>query len=66
LETDGPAQVLQRCRAWSATLGRRVVIQASPPIEGTAEDIDESGALLVRDPAGTLQRVTAGDVELAR
>jgi BirA family biotin operon repressor/biotin-[acetyl-CoA-carboxylase] ligase len=65
LETDGLGQVLQRCRGWSATLGRRVVVEATPPIEGTAEAIDDSGALLVRDPAGRLQRVTAGEVGLA-
>lgn len=32
--------------------------------EGTAEDVDEDGALLVRTPAGALTRVEAGDVTL--
>ncbi|MCD6519216.1 MAG: hypothetical protein J7M05_04760, partial [Anaerolineae bacterium] len=33
-------------------------------IQGTAEDIDEDGALLVRTPEGKLQRILAGDVTL--
>lgn len=31
---------------------------------GTAEDIDETGALLVRDESGVLQRVLSGDVSV--
>jgi len=65
LETAGLAETLQRCRSWSATLGRTVLVDARPPIAGVAEAIDDSGALLVRDPAGVLHRVTAGDVGLA-
>ena len=30
--------------------------------EGVFEDLDEDGALLLRDPTGTLTRITAGDV----
>ncbi len=64
LQTDGLAAILQHCRTWSATLGRRVQVEASPPLDGTAEAIDETGALLVRDQTGVLHRVTAGDVGL--
>lgn len=35
------------------------------PLEGRAEGVDQSGALLVRDAAGHLHAVTAGDVGLA-
>lgn len=35
-------------------------------IEGTIEGLDDSGALLLRDDAGALHRVTAGDVETVR
>jgi biotin-(acetyl-CoA carboxylase) ligase len=31
-------------------------------MEGVFEDLDQDGALLLRDPAGTLIRVTAGEV----
>ena len=48
------------------TLGRRVRVSAEGrDVAGVAEDIDETGALLVR--AGKrLERVVAGDVALAR
>lgn len=62
LESAGVAEVLQRCRQWSATLGRRVHVDATPAVDGTAEALDEDGALLVRDETGVLHRITAGDV----
>jgi BirA family biotin operon repressor/biotin-[acetyl-CoA-carboxylase] ligase len=64
LESAGVAEVLQRCRTWSATLGRRVRVDGRPPLDGVAEALDEDGALLVRDDGGALHRVTAGDVGL--
>ncbi|HEY6101287.1 MAG TPA: biotin--[acetyl-CoA-carboxylase] ligase [Anaeromyxobacter sp.] len=55
--------------AWkerSVTLGREVVVKADGrEIAGTAEDLDEGGALLVRGPAG-LERILSGDVALLR
>jgi BirA family transcriptional regulator, biotin operon repressor / biotin---[acetyl-CoA-carboxylase] ligase len=55
--------------AWrerSVTLGREVIVRAEGrEIAGTAEDIDEAGALLVRGPAG-VERILAGDVLLLR
>ena len=55
--------------AWrerSVTLGREVVVKADGlDISGTAEDIDASGALLVRTPAG-VERILSGDVTLLR
>jgi BirA family transcriptional regulator, biotin operon repressor / biotin---[acetyl-CoA-carboxylase] ligase len=54
--------------AWRArliTLGQRVRIEApGGPLEGLAESVDRSGALLVRDDAGLPHIVTAGDVGL--
>ena len=64
LEDGGRAEVLQRCRSWSAILGRGVRIDAGSTIAGTAEAIDDDGALQVRDAAGVLHRITAGDVGL--
>lgn len=56
--------------AWAGrlvTLGRRVEV-ISPgqpaPLAGTAEGVDEWGQLLVRDAAGALHTVAAGDVTL--
>ncbi len=56
--------------AWKArliTLGQTVVVSAAgagQPLTGTAEDTDEWGRLLVRDAAGRLHAVAAGDVTL--
>lgn len=56
--------------AWSArliTLGRAVVVSAAgtaAPLAGVAEGVDEWGRLLVRDAAGQLHTVAAGDVTL--
>jgi BirA family biotin operon repressor/biotin-[acetyl-CoA-carboxylase] ligase len=53
-------------RARSATLGREVSVRLDDrEIVGTAEDLDDSGALLVRTPAG-LQRIFSGEVRLLR
>lgn len=58
--------------AWAArliTLGRPVWVTSlgsASPLAGTAEGVDEWGQLLVRDAAGTLHTVTAGDVTLRR
>ena len=53
-----PEAVLQRWRQLSDTLGRRVrVEQPSGSLEGIAQDVDESGALIVDGSA-----VSAGDV----
>ena len=61
-------------RGWRARqeiLGRTVTLSGSPAIrepggaiEGTAEDVDEDGALLVRLPSGELRRFHAGEVSL--
>lgn len=52
-------------RALCATLGAQVrVVAADETFEGDAEDMDETGALLVRDAAGALRRVLAGDVSV--
>ena len=52
-------------RTLCATLGSRVrVIGTDETFEGVAEDMDETGALLVRDGEGTLRRVLAGDVSV--
>ncbi|HEY6102508.1 MAG TPA: biotin--[acetyl-CoA-carboxylase] ligase [bacterium] len=56
-----PAPTLTEWRAKSVTLGGRVYIEGTTPIEGIAEDIDMDGALLVRVDSG-LRRVVAGAI----
>ncbi|MBN8248867.1 MAG: biotin--[acetyl-CoA-carboxylase] ligase [Verrucomicrobia bacterium] len=52
----------ERC----ATLGRRVTIRmGARELTGTAESIDDDGALCVRTEHGRLERVVGGDVSLA-
>jgi len=47
------------------TLGKRVVVTSgSNVLEGIAESVDESGALMLRRVDGTLKKVIAGDVTL--
>ncbi len=63
LRKEGGAQILSRWREFSLTLGKRVrVTFHASLLEGTALDVDEDGALLVRTDAGIVRRVTAGDV----
>ncbi len=57
--------ILAQWRDSLVTLGRPVVVGGSDAeIAGVAEDVDETGALLVRDRLGTLHTVRAGDVTL--
>ena len=63
---EGFAPVRAAWRQMSDTLGRAVRVRSGESeIVGTAEDVDEAGALLVRSSGG-LQRVIAGDVEHLR
>lgn len=63
---EGFAPIRQAWRERSVTLGREVAVRTDgADVAGLAEDIDETGALLVRTPSG-LVRVTSGDVALLR
>jgi BirA family biotin operon repressor/biotin-[acetyl-CoA-carboxylase] ligase len=63
-EGFGPAR--QAWRERSVTLGREVVVTVEGrEVAGTAEDIDDTGALLVRGRSG-LERILSGDVALLR
>jgi len=54
----------ERWRSQLATLGRTIVVQqGNSVISGIAEDVDESGELLLRRHSGELVRITWGDVE---
>jgi len=60
-------QVLSRWRSLSVTLGRPVRVHGlggQVTLEGVAQDVDDDGALLVRDADGCLHRVLSGEVSL--
>ena len=59
--------VRARWKELSSTLGQQVRVRTDrSELHGVAEDIDESGVLLVRTETGSLERVLAGDVEQLR
>ena len=59
--------VRQRWKELSSTLGQDVLVRTDRrEFRGLAEDIDTSGALLVRTEDGSVERVLAGDVERLR
>jgi BirA family biotin operon repressor/biotin-[acetyl-CoA-carboxylase] ligase len=63
----GFGPVREAWRDFSSTLGQEVLVKSEArELRGIAEDIDESGALLIRKSDGTLARVLAGDVEQVR
>jgi BirA family biotin operon repressor/biotin-[acetyl-CoA-carboxylase] ligase len=54
----------ERWRSQLATLGRTITVQqGNSVISGIAEDVDESGELLLRRHSGELVRITWGDVD---
>jgi BirA family biotin operon repressor/biotin-[acetyl-CoA-carboxylase] ligase len=62
----GPAEVIERLRQCCVTLGRVVVAKSGDQeLRGLAVDVDETGALLVRDTDQRLHRLLAGDVTLS-
>lgn len=60
----GRAGLLSGYRQRCATLGRevRVLLPGDRELVGTADDIDDDGRLVVREPNGALTTVAAGDV----
>ena len=57
-------KVLTQWKMRSVTLGRQVRVTQGPKrFYGQALDLDEKGALLLRNDLGMIERVTSGDVE---
>ncbi len=56
-------EVLAGWRERDLTRGRQVRLSGAEDLEGVAEDVDRTGALLVRTGAG-IRRIVAGDVSL--
>ncbi|NMB77381.1 MAG: biotin--[acetyl-CoA-carboxylase] ligase [Myxococcales bacterium] len=62
-----PQYLMDEARRNCHTLGRRVEIaMAGRTLTGTATDLDDDGALILRDDAGHQHTISAGDVTLAR
>lgn len=65
-QEEGFGPVRAAWKAASSTLGKDVLVRSdAKELRGIAEDIDESGALMLRVD-GRLERVLAGDVEQVR
>ncbi len=59
------SKVLGEWRKRSVTLNQQVkVTQGHHVFHGQVLDLDEKGALLVRNDLGMIERVTSGDVEI--
>ncbi|MBL8922649.1 MAG: biotin--[acetyl-CoA-carboxylase] ligase [Myxococcaceae bacterium] len=65
-QQNGFGPVRDRWKALSSILGAEVLVRSdSKELRGVAEDIDDSGALLLRVD-GRVERILAGDVEQVR
>jgi BirA family biotin operon repressor/biotin-[acetyl-CoA-carboxylase] ligase len=64
----GFTAVMDSWRARSSTPGAEVnvLLGDGQAVSGVAEDVDDGGALLVRDDAGKVHRILAGDVTTLR
>jgi BirA family biotin operon repressor/biotin-[acetyl-CoA-carboxylase] ligase len=58
----GPARALARWRRHAALGARCRIERDGAVIEGTTMDVDEEGALLVRDDQGAIRRVVSGEI----
>jgi len=64
LQKDGIDGILPAYRSLSCTIGSRVHVTGAVDLTGIAEDLDQTGALLVRTDDGELHRVLSGDVSV--
>jgi BirA family transcriptional regulator, biotin operon repressor / biotin---[acetyl-CoA-carboxylase] ligase len=65
LRSGGALATLRRWREMADTLGRPVrVTMGETVVEGLADDVDETGALLVRRRDNTVERVVAGELTI--
>jgi len=64
-EKEGFEEIFERWRALCVNLGKQVkIVGKNESFEGTAIDIDSSGALLVKTPSEKIVKVLSGDVSL--
>lgn len=63
----GFGPVREAWKDYSSTLGQDVLVKTDrTELRGVAQDIDESGALVIRTADGALERILSGDVEQIR
>ncbi|MBI4824834.1 MAG: biotin--[acetyl-CoA-carboxylase] ligase [Nitrospirae bacterium] len=63
----GKDSMLQKWREFSSTLGQNVSVKMyDKVISGIAEDIDDTGALIIKLPSGGYEIVNAGDVTVLK
>jgi BirA family biotin operon repressor/biotin-[acetyl-CoA-carboxylase] ligase len=54
--------IIQQWKTKTSTLGRQVIIQTpGETSQGLAVDVDDSGALMLEQPDGSLKRIIYGD-----
>lgn len=67
LKKEGRGKLLDAWRKYSSTLGRTVMATVGQTsVSGIAEDINDSGMLLLRTPSGQQVTISAGDITLLR
>ncbi len=67
LKKDGFRPIMDEWKHLTDMLGSRVkVVLQNRTFEGLAHDIDPDGALVIRRDAGTLERVSSGDIVMIR
>lgn len=65
-EEEGFGPIRTLWEAQSITLGRQMTIDTPQgPLQGVAVGLDQSGALLLKDKTGTVQKVFSGDVHFS-
>lgn len=63
---EGPVPILSEWKRYFGFEGKEVrVASFDSTIEGVCLGVDETGALLVREPGGIVRRIVAGDMEAA-
>ncbi|MDD5428544.1 MAG: biotin--[acetyl-CoA-carboxylase] ligase [Candidatus Omnitrophica bacterium] len=67
LKKDGFRPIMEEWKHLTDMLGARVrVVLQNRAFEGLAHNIDPDGALIVRKDAGTLERISSGDIIMIR
>lgn len=67
LLTSGKKPIIQEWRHLSSTIGCAVKVTVGDKIfTGVAEDIDEEGMLLLKQPDNSIKKISAGDVTILR
>ncbi len=67
LEREGRKPLLKKWRELSSTIGKRVMVtEGDKTLTGTAMDIDDEGRLILRLPNKRLEKVSSGDLLVAR